>query len=91
MKFIINRDLLLLNLMNVSRALSTKAPMPILMGIKIEANNNSIYLTASNNEISIQALIKDKRQLRVEEEGVIVVPGKYFIEIIRKIIIQLLT
>jgi DNA polymerase-3 subunit beta len=84
MKFTINRDLLLLNLMNVSRALSTKAPMPILTGIKIEARNNFLFLTASNNEISIQALIKDKRLLQIEEEGVIVVPGKYFIEIVRK-------
>jgi DNA polymerase-3 subunit beta len=85
MKFIINRDLLFLNLNNVSRALSTKAPMPILTGIKIEARNNCLFLTASNNEISIQALIKDKRQLKIEEEGLVVVPGKYFIEIIRKI------
>ena len=84
MKFTINRDLLLLNLMNLSRDLSVKAPMPILTGIKIECRNNSLYLTASNNEISIQCLIRDKRQLRVEEEGVIVIPGKYFIEIVRK-------
>lgn len=85
MKFTINRDLLLTNLNNVSKALSTKAPMPILTGIKIEARNNSLYLTASNNEISIQTLIKDKRLLKVEEEGLVVVPGKYFIEIARKI------
>lgn len=85
MKFIINRDLLLLNLTNVSKALSTKAPMPILTGIKIEARNNILFLTASNNEISIQAMIKDKRQLKIEEEGLVVVPGKYFIEMVRKI------
>lgn len=84
MKFTINRDLLLMNLNNVNRALSTKAPMPILTGIKIEARDNTLFLTASNNEISIQAQIKDKRLLQIEEEGVIVVPGKYFGEIIRK-------
>lgn len=84
MKFIINRDLLLQNLNNVSKALSTKAPMPILTGIKIEARNNSLFLTASNNEISIQALIKDKRLLKIEEDGLVVVPGKYFIDIVRK-------
>ncbi len=84
MKFIINRDLLLQNLNNISKALSTKAPMPILTGIKIEARNNSLFLTASNNEISIQALINDKRNLKVEEEGLAVVPGKYFIDIVKK-------
>ena len=85
MKFVINRDLLLLNLTYVSRALSTKTPMPVLTGIKIEAYENSVFLTASNNEISIQTIIKDKRQVRIEENGIVVVPGKYFIEIIRKI------
>ncbi|MGD9605165.1 MAG: DNA polymerase III subunit beta [Bacilli bacterium] len=85
MKFVINRDLLLLNLTYVSRALSTKTPMPVLTGIKIEAVENGVYLTASNNEISIQTIIKDKKQVRIEEDGVVVVPGKYFIEIIRKI------
>lgn len=91
MKFTINRDLLLLNLMNVSRALSTKAPMPILTGIKIEARNNCLFLTASNNEISIQSLIKDKRLLQIEEEGIIVVPGsissRLSVKRIRKILI----
>jgi len=84
MKFIVNRDLLLQNLNNVSKALSTKAPMPILTGIKIEARNNSLFLIASNNEISIQCVISDKRLLKIEEEGLVVVPGKYFIEIVRK-------
>jgi DNA polymerase-3 subunit beta len=85
MKFVINRDLLLLNLTYVSRALSTKSPMPVLTGIKIETHDNSLFLTASNNEISIQTVIKDKKQIKIEEDGVVVVPGKYFIEMIRKI------
>jgi len=85
MKFLINRDLLYLNLNNISRALSNKPPMPILTGIKIEAKNNKLFLTASNNEISIKADISDKRRLQIEEEGVVVVPGKYFIEIVKKI------
>jgi len=65
MKFVINRDLLLLNLTYVSRALSTKTPMPVLTGIKIEAYENSVFLTASNNEISIQTIIKDKLNFAV--------------------------
>jgi len=85
MNFLVNRDLLWLNLNNINRALSTKPPMPILTGIKIEARNNSLYLTASNNEISIQTIINDKRRLQIEEEGIIVIPGKYFFEIIKKI------
>ena len=85
MKILINRDLLFFNLNNISRALSTKPPMPVLTGIKIEARGNAVYLTASNNEISIQTVIKDKKRLQIEEDGIVVVPGKYFIEIVKKI------
>lgn len=85
MRFSINRDLLLQNLNNVSKALSTKSPMPVLTGIKLEVRADGISLIASNNEISIQALIKNNKQLKVEEEGVVVLPGKYFIEIVRKV------
>lgn len=85
MKFVINRDLLLLNLTYVSRALSTKTPMPVLTGIKIEVHDSAVFLTASNNEISIQTVIRDKRLLKIEEDGLVIVPGKYFIEMIRKI------
>ena len=58
MNFSINRDLLLMNLTNVSKALSTKTPMPVLTGIKFDLKQDSLLLTASNNEISIQAMIK---------------------------------
>ena len=34
MKFSINRDVLFTNLNNINKALSTKAPMPVLTGIK---------------------------------------------------------
>ena len=67
MKILINRDLLFFNLNNISRALSTKPPMPVLTGIKIEARGNAVYLTASNNEISIQTVIKDKSACRLRK------------------------
>lgn len=84
MKFSINRDLLLQNLFAVSKALSTKVQMPVLTGIKIEVTKNNIVMTASNNEISIQAKIEDRKLLRIEEEGVFVAPGKYLIELVKK-------
>ena len=85
MKFSINRDVLFTNLNNINKALSTKAPMPVLTGIKIDVKKNYITLTASNSEISIQAKIDDPRNLFIEEVGTIVIPGKYFIEIVRKV------
>lgn len=85
MNFSINRDLLLMNLTNVSKALSTKTPMPVLTGIKFDLKQDSLLLTASNNEISIQAMIKNKKQLKIEGEGTFVVPGKFLIDIVRKL------
>ncbi len=85
MNFTINRDLLLENLTNVSRALSTKTPMPVLTGIKFEITKSKMFLTASNNEISIQAQINEGNKLKLEGEGSFVVPGKILIEIIRKL------
>ena len=84
MNFSINRDLLLQNLSAVSKALSTKVQMPVLTGIKIEVTKNHILMTASNNEISIQAKISDRKLIRIEEEGVFVAPGKYLIDLVRK-------
>ena len=84
MNFTINRDLLLQNLTDVSRALSAKVQMPGLAGIKFKVTCDAVYLTASNNEISIQAKISDNNQIKVLEEGEFVVQGKYLLEIIRK-------
>ena len=85
MNVTINRDLLLENLTNVSRALSTKTPMPVLTGIKFEITKNKMYLTASNNEISIQAQLNEGNKLKLEGEGSFVVPGKILSDIIRKL------
>lgn len=84
MNFTINRDLLLTNLNSVSKALSTKVQMPVLTGIKFDVLKDHILITASNNEISIQASIKDSKQLKVEEEGSFLAPGKYLIDLVRK-------
>jgi len=85
MKFTINRDLLLAELNHVSKGLSTKTPMPILTGIKISIGNDGLTLTTSNTEISIQVKIPQSPLLTVEDFGDCVVPGKYFLEIVRKI------
>lgn len=85
MKFSINRDLLLSNLNYLARALSTKPQMPILTGIKVDVRRNNILLTASNSEIAIQTRIETSNLVIIEEEGVAILPGKYLIEIVRKL------
>ena len=56
MKFTIKRDLLLEALNNVSRGLSSKTPMPVLTGIKIEVSDNNITLITTNREISVRVV-----------------------------------
>lgn len=83
MNFTIEKDTLLNNINNVSKALSNKIQMPGLTGILFNVNKDKIVLTASNNEISIQVNITDN--FKVIEEGNFLLQGKYLIEIIKKI------
>ena len=85
MKFTIKRSLLLDALNKVSHGLSSKTPMPVLTGIKIDALLDSLTFTTSNREISVQVKIEKNADFEIEEEGKCVVPGKYFIDIAKKI------
>ncbi len=85
MKFSIARSVLLNVLNEVSHGLSSKTPMPVLTGIKIDAFLDSLTFTTSNREISVQVKLEKNSEFEVEEEGNCVVPGKYFIEIAKKI------
>lgn len=65
----------------VIKATSTKTTSPILEGIKLRTVGNSLILTATDCEISIQKTIKAD----VKSEGQAVVPGKLFGEYLRKL------
>lgn len=84
MNITIDREILLENLNIISRGLPAKSPMPILTGIKIEATDTDLYMTSSNSDISVEVLINNEN-LKIATPGKTVVPGKFFIEIIRKI------
>ncbi len=84
MNFTIDRDVLLNNLIHIQKGLPNKTPLPILYAIKFEVFSDYIQLTASNSDIAIQVLIDDK-SLAVNKTGKIALPGRYFIDIIRKV------
>lgn len=84
MNFTIDREVLLENLNVISRGLPAKSPMPILTGIKMEVTTSDLYMTSSNTDISVETFISDV-SLQVEKPGKTVVPGRFFIDIIRKI------
>jgi len=84
MNFQINKDTLLNNLITAQKALSNKTPNPALQGIKLEVLKDHLVITTSNSDIAIKLNIKDP-SLSVKSEGAVLIPGKYFIEIIRKL------
>lgn len=85
MKFIIKKDILIDNLLNVSKAISSKNLIPILSGIKFELKEEGLYLSASDTDISIKSFIDSKDITKIENEGSIVIGGKYIVELIRKL------
>ncbi|PQZ57604.1 DNA polymerase III subunit beta [Bacillus sp. MYb209] len=94
MEFIVNHKQFTQALSEVSKAISTKTLIPILSGIKITADQSGITLIASNSNIFIERFIpisiEDEQIATILKEGSIVVPAKYFIEIIKKMPIEIL-
>jgi DNA polymerase III subunit beta len=84
MVFAIDRDQLLDQLLIIQKGLPTKTPMPALFGIKIELFEDYLLMTSSNTDIAVQVLIDDP-SLSITKTGRIVIPGRYLIEIIRKV------
>ena len=71
----------LLNALNVvSKALPSKCVNPITEGILINASGEEVVLTATDNSLTIQT----KMAAQIKEEGSVVLLGKFFFEIIRK-------
>lgn len=77
------------SIQHVSKAISSRTTIPILTGIKIEVNYQGMTLTASDTDISIQAYIpvedNEKQIVQVERPGSVVLPAKFFVEIIKKL------
>lgn len=85
MVFSINQDILLDTLNVIQRGLPVKTPLPVLNGIKLEVFDDHLVFTASNTDIAIQTIVSDE-SLEITSPGKVVVPGRYFIEIMRKIV-----
>ena len=85
MKFTVNRNLFLDNLNNVMHAISSRATIPILSGIKINLTEDELLLTGSDTDISIEIKIPVSEDLTVVSTGSIVLPARFFSEIIRRL------
>lgn len=85
MKFTVNRNLFVDNLNNVMHAISSRATIPILSGIKLNLTEDELLLTGSDSDISIEIKIPVSEDLTVESTGAIVLPARFFSEIIRRL------
>lgn len=82
MKFTVNQKELLNNLLIVNKAVSNKNIQPLLSGIYLEAKeDNKLIIRGTDMELGIESEVS----ALVEESGKIVLPSKYFVEIVRKL------
>ncbi|KRM94324.1 DNA polymerase III subunit beta [Lentilactobacillus senioris DSM 24302 = JCM 17472] len=94
MKLSINRAAFIKALNTVSRAISSKTTIPILTGLKLSADVTGLVLTGSNADISIETTVQIEdpdNQLVISEAGNIVLPARFFTEIVKKLPMETLT
>lgn len=89
MEFTIRRDYFIAQLNDTLKAISPRTTLPILTGIKIEVKNNEVILTGSDSEISIEITIPKQVDgediIEIAETGSVVLPGRFFVDIIKKL------
>lgn len=88
MNFTINRPAFISQLNNVLRAISSKTTIPILTGLKMVVNEDNIVLTGSNSDITIESVINANdadNDLTIEDTGAIVLPARFFSDIVKKL------
>ncbi|MBO7747052.1 DNA polymerase III subunit beta [Paenibacillus sp. MWE-103] len=89
MKLTIRKDQLNDAIQQVSKASSSRPAIPILGGIKIDVNHQGVTLTASDTDISIQSFIPVENGefviAKIEKPGSVVLPAKFFVEIVKKL------
>ncbi len=89
MKFTILKDKLEAALNTVGKAITGKSAKPILNGVKLEMNQNGLYLTASDTMINIitKIPVEDKNHktlISVIDEGVVLINARSLTDIVRK-------
>jgi len=89
LKFSIYKEALNEAIQQVSKAVPSKTSIPILSGIKMDVNGAGLSLMASDTDISIQsfvpATVDGETIVRMERPGSVVVPAKFFVDIVRKL------
>lgn len=89
MRFTIKREEFLKGLTIAGRAVASKSATPVLLNLKIELNENGLFITGSNTEISIKTFIPfsfaGNEIIRNYKEGATLINAKIITDIARKI------
>lgn len=91
MKIIIKQNILNEHLNNVIKGISGKNIIPILNCIKLSLTNEGLYIMSTDNEIAIKSFIPVSQIEEIKELGDIVVSGRLFHEIIKKLSGQIIS
>ena len=78
MKVIVKQDQLAQGVGIVSRAVSTRSPLPVLANILLQTDDGRLKLSATNLEMGINAWIGAK----VEQPGSLTVPSRTFVDLV---------
>ena len=81
MKFSAPKENLLYGINAVQRAISVKNTVPILSGIHLKAKDNHLIFAATDLEIAIECTVP----ALIISEGEIVLPGRHFAELARRL------
>jgi DNA polymerase-3 subunit beta len=84
MKFVIDKNILLDALTNVTRAIGTRTTIPILNGIKFDLSKEGLSLMASDSELTIKIDIPEKDIKKIDKTGSMIIQSRYILDIIRK-------
>ena len=89
MRFFIQKERLIKSVQDVIKAVAVRTTIPILIGIKIDADENGVSLTGSDSDISIRSFIpkeeNDEEIVEIVETGSIVLQARFFSEVVKKL------
>lgn len=82
----ITKDSLINAVQHAIKAVAVNSPIPIVQGINIQAGADGVSFTASNTSMTIQCRIpQDGVSVSIKRTGAIVIPSRYFYDVIRKL------
>ena len=82
MKLTISRDIFLGALQVVGRAVSSRAAIPSLGGIKLAATPGELTLSATDTEVGLTMTVSE---VAVEDEGTLLLPGRLLADVVRNL------